>query len=494
MLNGTNPPADGMTFTLQNDPRGPAALGGGGGQLGYSGITPSAALSLNIFPTNNPAQTSPADGGTLFLTNGQQPGTAATNISTLPVSIANQTGVGANPINVTLTYNPVAQTLVETLVDATAGTNFTTTYNNENLASILGNNGIAYVGFTGATGGDLSTQQISNFTYSNGLPTTYPNTVLGGGDTSTVDVSGVTAGAITASFGALSVGSGAAATLNVTDATDTAGLAYGATFGATTLNTNVTFNVANAAQGANGLGTLTLGAVTEVGGSFSITKAGAGALTLSGTGVYSGGTAVSNGTLNAAALNALGTGSLDVSTAGGNVSVANIQANNTITQLTGTVAGGGSARVNVSAGQTLTVSQSAATATFAGNVALAAGATPGTGGTLSKSGSGTAVLTGVPTLGNNSALQVSAGSVKFNVATGTPNVGTGVTAAITGNGSVELAGTVSVLGVATPAADRVNINNSSSVRPVCSSRPQPASNRLVGSMAPARRKSMPRPA
>ena len=171
---------------------------------------------------------------------------------------------------------------------------------------------------------------------------------------------------------------------------------------------------------------------------------------------------MSNGTLNAAALNALGTGSLDVSTAGGNVSVANIQANNTITQLTGTVAGGGSARVNVSAGQTLTVSQSAATATFAGNVALAAGATPGTGGTLSKSGSGTAVLTGVPTLGNNSALQVSAGSVKFNVATGTPNVGTGVTAAITGNGSVELAGTVSVLGVATPAADRVNINNSSS--------------------------------
>jgi hypothetical protein len=92
---------------------------------------------------------------------------------------------------------------------------------------------------------------------------------------------------------------------------------------------------------------------------------------------------------------------------------------------------------------------------------LGAGATPGAGGTLSKSGAGTAVLTGLPTLGNNSALQVSAGSVKFNVATGTPNVGTGVTATISGTGSVELAGTVSVLGVATPAANRVNIINTS---------------------------------
>ncbi len=462
---GTNPPADGITFTLQNDPAGTAALGGGGGGFGYLGLNNSAAIQLNIYPPANGGQ------GTAFNTNGGIGNNTAfgapntNNYSTSPVTLASATGTpNGNPINVTVFYNPSAQTITESLVDTVTNAKFSTVYTGVNLASILGNNNMALVGFTGATGGSLATQDITNFSFTQGtLPSTYPNTTVTGGISTTIDVAGVFAGDIPAQFGTLTIGSGGATTVNVTDASDAAGAAYGASFGATTLNSNVTFNVANATLGAFGTGTLTLGAVGESGSSRSITKTGAGALTLSGTGTYSGGTSVSNGTLSAAAVNALGTGSLDVSTAGGNVSAANIQANNTITQLTGTVAGGGSATVNVSAGQTLAINQASGTATFAGNVALAAGATAGGGGTLAKSGGGTEVLTGVPALGNNSNLQVSGGSVKFNVAAGTPNVGSGVTATIVGTtGSIELAGAVSVLGVATPAAGRVNISNLSS--------------------------------
>lgn len=65
-------------------------------------------------------------------------------------------------------------------------------------------------------------------------------------------------------------------------------------------------------------------------------------------------------------------------------------------------------------------------------------------------------------LGNNSSLTVSGGRLLFNVNAGTPSVGSGVTAMVSGGGVLELAGSVSVLGVATPAADRVDISNNSS--------------------------------
>ncbi len=461
---GTNPPADGVCFVLQNDTRGATALGGGGGSFGYAGITPSMAIELNIFPPANGGQ------GTAFNINGgignniaYTPGATTTNnLSTSPVTLASATGTpNGNPINITLFYNPTAQTLTENLVDSVTLASKSITYTGVNLGTILGGSNLATVGFTGAVGGSQATQDVTNFSFTNGnIPSAYPNTTVTGGIASTIDVSGVFAGDIPAAFGTLSIGSGGSTTLNLTDSTDAAGAAYGASFGATTLNSNATFNVANAALGANGGGTLTLGAISESGGSRSITKTGPGALLLTSSNAYSGGTIVTNGTLTAAADNGLGTGSLEVDTANGNVTAANVQGNQTITALSGTVTGAGSARVNVSAGKTLTVNQASNT-TFAGNVALAGGATPGSGAVLSQTGGGTLTLSGVPALGNNSSLQVSAGSVKIAATTGSPSVGSGVTANVSGTGTLELAGSVSALGTTT-AANRTNITNTSS--------------------------------
>jgi len=139
--------ADGAVFVLQNSPMGPTALGGGGGGLGFSGISPSAGLEMNIYSPNTP--------GIAFQVNGTS---VAPYSTTPPVNLA-----GGNPINCTVTYDGTTATL--TMVDTVASTSFTTNYT-ANLPALVGQN-TAYVGFTGASGGVASFIQISNFTFAN---------------------------------------------------------------------------------------------------------------------------------------------------------------------------------------------------------------------------------------------------------------------------------------------------------------------------------------
>ena len=96
---------------------------------------------------------------------------------------------------------------------------------------------------------------------------------------------------------------------------------------------------------------------------------------------------------------------------------------------------------------------------------------------ISKSGAGLWVLSGAnnysggttvsagtlefdtaPTIDNNTTFQVNGGTLRFKVATGTANVGTGVTATVASGGTLELAGSVAALAA---GANRVNITNSS---------------------------------
>lgn len=150
--------ADGVCFVVQNDPRGPYALGGGGGSLGYGdnpAITPSAAFQFNIYGGNAASTTSSGIG---FRVNGAV-GKPYSDSS--PVNPAS-----GNLIAVTLHYDGTA--LAVTLKDTVTGGTFSTNYTAD-LPTLLGTN-TAYVGFTGASGGVASKQLVSNFTFTSLLP------------------------------------------------------------------------------------------------------------------------------------------------------------------------------------------------------------------------------------------------------------------------------------------------------------------------------------
>ena len=198
------------------------------------------------------------------------------------------------------------------------------------------------------------------------------------------------------------------------------------------------------------------GAIGESGGSRGITLAGGGTLTLDSANSFSGGTIVNAGTLTTTTDGALGTGPLSVNSSGG-ATIVNLGGSETLAGLSGNVSGGGSARVNVAAGKTLAVAQSSGNSTFDGTVALAAGPAPHGGAALTLSGSGTEILTSAPALGDYSTLNIS-GTLRVNATTGSPSVGSGVTANLAAGATLELAGTVSALGTAT-AADRVAIGS-----------------------------------
>lgn len=135
--------ADGCAFVLQNSTNGTSAVGGAGGGLGYSGITPSVALEFNIYSGNT--------NGYALRTNG---------VTGIPY---NRTGSlrldGGDPIGVSLFYD--GTTLSMTLTDAVAQVSFSTNVV-VSIPAIVGTNS-AYVGFTGGDGAAASTQKISNF-------------------------------------------------------------------------------------------------------------------------------------------------------------------------------------------------------------------------------------------------------------------------------------------------------------------------------------------
>jgi fibronectin-binding autotransporter adhesin len=84
----------------------------------------------------------------------------------------------------------------------------------------------------------------------------------------------------------------------------------------------------------------------------------------------------------------------------------------------------------------------------------------GTGRSITKTNSGTLEVTGTPTLSNNASIQVTRGTLRFNVSSGAANIGTGVTLTVAPGATLELAGSVSAL--SSSAGNRADILNNSS--------------------------------
>ena len=208
-----------------------------------------------------------------------------------------------------------------------------------------------------------------------------------------------------------------------------------------TLADNTTFTIAPSSSLL-----VSVGNIGESGGSRSLTLVGGGGLTIDTPSSYSGGTDIANGTLTLTGTGTIGSGALAVDGSGGKVSLLDLQNNQTVTALTGSASGGGSSRVKVAAGKTLTVNQTSGTPTiYSGTIALASGA-GNSSAVLAKTGSGTQELDVAPQLGDNSSLVVDGGTLRLNVTTGAASIGNGVTANIGANSTLELAGTVSRAG------------------------------------------------
>ena len=259
--------ADGAAFVVQQSPNGALAVGSAGGGVGFSGITPSFALCLNIFASNTI--------GYAYCTNGN----VIPYTSTAPVPLTN-----GSDVDITVTYN--GTTVVTKFVNG--ANTFTTPPFNLNLTQVLGTTS-AFVGFSGGTGGQSSIQTVKNFSLQSITPQ-YANAIVAN-NSPTIDIA-ATAASPTVQIGSLTMGSGS--TLNVvTDPSTPANQAVALSFGSGSLSGPATIHVVNNGTAVN---TVTVGPVGQSSSS-TLTKTGNGSLVFSGASTYSGPTTVGDGAL-----------------------------------------------------------------------------------------------------------------------------------------------------------------------------------------------------
>ncbi|HZN66574.1 MAG TPA: PA14 domain-containing protein [Tepidisphaeraceae bacterium] len=155
-------PADGFTFILQNDTRGTAAVGGGGGALGWNGITNSVAVKFDVhdnidevglYINGEGIANGTGDARNRNLRTGRPTGQAAFDLDS------------GNPSRATITYDPVAKVLTLTVDDiGNAATDPIVNSWGIDIPHVIGSSN-AYVGFGGATGGESVRQDITSFSF-----------------------------------------------------------------------------------------------------------------------------------------------------------------------------------------------------------------------------------------------------------------------------------------------------------------------------------------
>ena len=150
--------ADGFTFTIES--AGPTALGAGG-SLGY-GAAMKASIAVKFDLYSNAGEGTDSTG---MYTAGAMPTVPSLDMTSSGVILRS-----GDVISVHMTYD--GATLAMTISDATAGKSFSNSWP-VNIPTVVGGS-TAYVGFTGATGGLISTQQIITWNYAVANPTANP--------------------------------------------------------------------------------------------------------------------------------------------------------------------------------------------------------------------------------------------------------------------------------------------------------------------------------
>jgi hypothetical protein len=157
-LQQTSATADGMMFVIQSAAAGPKALGPSGSSLGYSyGPTQPGAILNSVgikFDLYSNAGESPNSTG--LYQAAARPTTPAIDLT--PSGIDLHSG---HPLSVQLTYD--GTTLQMKITDSTSAKSYMTSWA-VNIPQIVGGS-TAYVGFTAATGGSSSTQQVANWKF-----------------------------------------------------------------------------------------------------------------------------------------------------------------------------------------------------------------------------------------------------------------------------------------------------------------------------------------
>jgi hypothetical protein len=151
-FNAVGGQADGFTFTIQNTSA--TAIGQGGSNLGYGGISPispSVAVQTNFYAFNSGGVGIAENINGLLGDNGGNGYTLGGGVN-----------LTSAPLHYHITYDG---TTLTTLL--TQGANTFSISRALDIPTIIGS-GTAFVGFTGADGGLSSTQVVSNFTFGPG--------------------------------------------------------------------------------------------------------------------------------------------------------------------------------------------------------------------------------------------------------------------------------------------------------------------------------------
>jgi hypothetical protein len=149
---GTNPTADGFTFTMQGNNS--TALGLSGSGLGFAGIPSSVAVKFDLYSNDGEG----FDSTGLYL-NGASPTSPAVDMSSSGVDLHS-----GHPFHAHLTYD--GTTLKLTLTDTTTNAAFSTSWPVD-IPTTVGDD-VAFIGFTAATGGNTAIQNIQTWTYASG--------------------------------------------------------------------------------------------------------------------------------------------------------------------------------------------------------------------------------------------------------------------------------------------------------------------------------------